>query len=85
MKKELPTVQNAAIIRPARMREEVPKNVDVVAEQQACKLQRDQKNARRCGVSRAWVITWYLLALISLCFWLLKLLGYFDLQAALLQ
>lgn len=64
---------------PAHMREELPKNVEVVVQQQAGKLLRDQKNARRCGVSRGWVITWYLLALISLCLWMLKLLGYLNL------
>ncbi|MBE6419081.1 MAG: hypothetical protein E7031_03035 [Akkermansiaceae bacterium] len=61
------------------MREELPKNVDVVVEQQADKLLRDQKNTRRGAVSRAWVITWYSLALVSLCLWLLKLLGYITL------
>ncbi|MBR5212937.1 MAG: hypothetical protein IKV92_01605 [Akkermansia sp.] len=61
------------------MREELPKNVDVVVQQQAGKLLRDQKNARRGGVSSGWVITWYLLALVSVCLWLLKLLGYVSL------
>lgn len=62
----------------AHMREELPKNVDVVVQQQAGKLLRDQKNARRSGVSRGWVITWYFLALVSVCLWLLKLLGYIS-------
>ena len=66
---------NYATIRAQRMREELPRNQDVVFEQQTGKLKRDQKNARRSGVSRAWVITWYSLALIACCLWLLRLLG----------
>ncbi len=57
------------------MREELPKNQDVVFEQQTDKLKREQKNTRRSGVSRAWVISWYLLALVALSLWLFKLLG----------
>lgn len=58
------------------MREELPKNQDLVFEQQTDKLKREQKNARRSGVSRSWVITWYLLALAALSLWLFKLLGF---------
>ena len=57
------------------MREELPKNQDVVFEQQTDKLKREQKNTRRSGVSRTWVIFWYLLALVALSLWLFKLLG----------
>ena len=60
------------------MREELPKNVDVVDEQQADKLLREHKNARRGVVSRKWVLAWYLLALISLFLWLMQLLGYIS-------
>ena len=60
------------------MREELPKNVDVVVEQQADKLLREHKNSRRGVVSRKWVLTWYVLALISLFLWLMQLLGYIS-------
>lgn len=60
------------------MREELPKNVDVVVEQQADKLLREHKNSRRGAVSRKWVLAWYLLALISLFLWLMQLLGYIS-------
>lgn len=61
------------------MREELPKNQDVVYEQQTDKLMREQKNTRRTYVSRTWVISWYLLALAAICLWTLRLLGYISL------
>ncbi|MBQ3526715.1 MAG: hypothetical protein Q4A24_08725 [Akkermansia sp.] len=61
------------------MKEELPKNQDVVFEQQTGKLMREQKNTRRSYVSRGWVIGWYLLALIAISLWMFRLLGYISL------
>lgn len=56
---------------------ELPKNEDVVFRQQNKKVVNSRGNAenrQRRHVSAPWLIFWLLLALCSLCLWLLRLL-----------
>lgn len=60
------------------MREELGKDEEVVARQQTSKVmsQRDNpRNTQRRYVGAFWIILWYLLALVALSLWLLRLLG----------
>lgn len=60
------------------MREELGKNEEVVAQQQASKVMNNRgntRNAPRRQVSALWIIVWFVLALVALSLWLLRLLG----------
>ena len=65
------------------MREEMGKNEEVIAQQQASKVMNNRgntRNAPRRQVSAFWVIFWFILALISLSLWMLRLLGIISLH-----
>lgn len=67
----------------ASMREEMGKNEEVIAQQQASKVMNNRgntRNAARRQVSAFWVILWFILALISISLWLLRLLGAFSIS-----
>lgn len=60
------------------MSEEMPKNEDVIFNQQTEKVRTSRGNPinrQRRHVSAGWLITWHLLALMALCLWMLRLLG----------
>lgn len=60
------------------MREEMGKNEEVIAQQQASKVMNNRGNAQnvpRRQVGAFWVIFWLVLALLSMGLWLLRLLG----------
>lgn len=60
------------------MREELGKDEEVVARQQSSKVmsRRDNlKNTPRRYVSAFGIIAWYILALLALSLWMLRLLG----------
>lgn len=61
------------------MREEIPKNEDVIIVQQTAKVMNHLGNSLRRRVRPGWVITWYLLALVAISAWTLHLLGYLAL------
>lgn len=63
------------------MREEMGRNEEVIAQQQASKVMNNRGNPRnvaRRHVGAFWVLFWLFLALISVSMWLLRLLGLFD-------
>lgn len=65
------------------MREEMGKNEEVIAQQQASKVMNNRGNTRnspRRQVGAFWVIFWLVLALISMSLWLLRLLGIISLN-----
>lgn len=64
---------------PCQMREEIPRNEDVIFDQQTAKVKNHQKNAARRQVRPMIIITWYLLALIAICLWTLSLFGVISL------
>lgn len=58
------------------MREEMGKNEDLVARQQASKMMNNRANPRnipRRQVGAFWIIFWFVLALIAIVLWLLRL------------
>lgn len=60
------------------MREELGKDEEVVARQQTSKVMSNRDNLQnvpRRYVGAFWVVFWFILALISLSLWLLKLLN----------
>lgn len=60
------------------MREEMGKNEDVVARLQTSKVMNNRANLRntpRYHVSAFWVVFWFVLALLAIFLWLLRLLG----------
>ena len=60
------------------MREELGKDEEVVARQQTSKVMRHRDNPQnfpRRFVGAFWIIFWFILALISLSLWMLRLLG----------
>ena len=61
-----------------RMREEIPKNEDVIFIQQTAKVKQGLGNAPRRLVKPGWVITWYLMALFAVAAWAYRLLGLFP-------
>ncbi len=61
------------------MREEIPKNEDVIFDQQTAKVINHQKNAARRQVSHGDIIAWFLIALIAISLWTLHLLGLISL------
>lgn len=61
------------------MREELGKNEDVIARQQASKVMSNRSNTQnvsRRHVGAFWVIFWFILALGAISLWMLRLLGY---------
>ena len=55
------------------------KNEEIVAQQQTSKVKSHRANPQnipRRYVGSFWVIFWFVLALISLSLWMLRLLGY---------
>lgn len=71
----------ATVLLP-QMREELAPNEEIIFTQQNRKVVMGRGsvvNKPRQLVSAAWIILWYLLALISLDLWLLRLLGYISL------
>lgn len=65
------------------MREEMGKNEEVIAQQQASKVMNNRGNPRnvpRRQVSAFWLIFWFILALISISLWLLRLLDVVSLD-----
>ncbi len=61
------------------MKEELPRNEDIVFAKQNEKVKRSRgraNNTHRRYVSAGAVIVWLLLALAGLCLWALHLLGY---------
>lgn len=61
------------------MKEELPRNEDIVFTQQNERVKRSRgkiSNTQRRYVSAGAVILWLLLALAGLCLWALRLLGY---------
>ena len=68
--------------RCCRRREELSANEDVIFAQQNRKVVMGRgsvANKPRQLVSAGWIIFWYLLALVALNAWLLRLLGYITL------
>lgn len=66
---------------PVSTKEEMGKNEDVVAQQQASKVQNTRGNPRntaRRQVGAFWVVFWLSLALISMTLWLLRLLNLLE-------
>lgn len=61
------------------MREELPKNDEIIYDQQAAKVVSRQGNSSRHQVKPGVVIAWFLLALAAVSLWLLHLLGYLPL------
>lgn len=64
------------------MREELPKNEDVIFNQQNARVKTSRGNPinrQRRYVSAGWLIVWYLLALAAICLWTLRLLGVISL------
>lgn len=60
------------------VKEELDANPDVVYKQQMAKVQTNRgrmKNTPRRRVSRGRVVCWYLLALVALALWALRLYG----------
>lgn len=60
------------------MSEEMPKNEDVIFNQQNDRVKTSRGNPinrQRRHVSAGWLIAWHLLALMALCLWMLRLLG----------
>lgn len=60
------------------MREELGKDEEVVARQQTSKVMSHRDNPQnfpRRYVGAFWVIFWFVMALLSLSLWLLRLLG----------
>lgn len=65
------------------MREEMGKNEEVIAQQQASKVMNNRGNTRntpRRQVGAFWVILWLMVALISMTLWLLRLSGIINLN-----
>lgn len=65
------------------MREEMGKNEEVIAQQQASKVMNNRGNTRntpRRQVGACWVILWLMVALISMTLWLLRLSGIINLN-----
>lgn len=65
------------------MREEMGKSEEVIAQQQASKVMNNRGNTRnvpRRQVSAFWIILWFILALIALTLWMLRLLGILQLH-----
>lgn len=63
---------------PVSMREEMGKNEELIAQQQASKVMSNRGNARNASrrqVSAFWIILWFILALASVSLWMLRLLG----------
>ena len=63
------------------MKVELPKNEDVVFEQQNRRMKEHRDNpfnSQRRYVRAGWVIAWLLLALLSLSLWIARLLGAFG-------
>lgn len=58
------------------MREEIPENEDLIFQKQVIKVRNQMSNATRHQVRPAWVITWYLLALLAIAAWTYRLLGW---------
>ncbi len=66
------------------MREEMSSNEDVIFNRQNARVvtNRDNPvNLQRRHVTPGWIVLWYLLALVSVCLWLLRLLGVVSLSA----
>ncbi len=61
------------------MREEIPRNEDVIFDQQTAKVMNHLGNSIRRQVKPGWVIAWYLLALLGIAAWAYHLLGYISL------
>ncbi len=60
------------------MKEELPKNDEVIFNRQNLIVQEtpgNTRNAQRRYVPAGWVIFWLLLALVALSLWLMRLLG----------
>lgn len=61
------------------MREDIPRNEDVIIGVQTAKVRNHLGNSQRRRVRPGWVITWYLVALLAISAWTLHLLGYLPL------
>ncbi len=63
------------------MKVELPKNEDVVFDQQNKRMKENRdklSNSQRRYVRAGWVIAWMLVALLALSLWLARLLGAFG-------
>lgn len=58
------------------MREEIPKNEDIITARQTAKVISRLGNSLRRQVSPGWIIFWYLLALLAIAAWAYRLLGW---------
>ena len=58
------------------MREEIPGNEDLIFQKQVIKVRNQMTNSTRRQVRPAWIITWYLLALLAIAAWTYRLLGW---------
>ncbi len=67
------------------MKEELPRNEEVIFDRQISLVvdnQGNTENKQRRYVRAGWLIFWLLLALVSLCLWLMRLLGVLNLLPA---
>ena len=60
------------------MREEIPKNEDVIFIQQRARVMQGLGNTPRRLVKPGWVITWYLMAFLAIAAWTYRMLGLFP-------
>lgn len=61
------------------MKEEIPKNEELIIKQQTARVQSRLGNMTRRQVKPCMVIAWYLLALLTVAAWAYRLLGLYSL------
>lgn len=63
---------------PVAMNEEMGKSEEVRANQQSDLIRSNSRNIQRRQVAAFWLVFWFILALVSLFFWMIRLLGFLS-------